>query len=228
MTDPLPTLHTRWSMLDQLHGADREQAWRWFQTTYDAFVRDCLGRHLRGERLTRATEAFWGYLFASNVLTNADRGRRFRSLLFGTLRNYVRRFQREDHYAQQPDADDDLTTREPAHEDPAVEAADMRAFAAATLDRALADVEAKAPRQASVLRQFYGIGAPARPVRDIAAELGIQENALHQLLWRARRSLRDTWIEILGHTVGTQQDLDDELRLMLAVLGHERPGLLDR
>ena len=59
-------------------------------------------------------------------------------------------------------------------------------------------------------------GAPSQ--RDIAAELGINENAVRQAFHRFRRRYQILLREEIAHTVAMPSDIEDELRHLVAVL----------
>ena len=59
-------------------------------------------------------------------------------------------------------------------------------------------------------------GAPSRA--DIAAQLGMTENAVSQAFHRFRRRYQSLLREQIAHTVATTADIDDELRHLIAVI----------
>jgi len=59
-------------------------------------------------------------------------------------------------------------------------------------------------------------GAPSRP--EIAARLGMTENAVWQALHRFRHRYQVLLREEIGHTVAIASDIEDELRYLLSVL----------
>ena len=56
------------------------------------------------------------------------------------------------------------------------------------------------------------------PSRGIAAELGINENAVRQAFHRFRRRYQILLREEIAHTVAMPSDIEDELRHLVAVL----------
>jgi hypothetical protein len=60
---------------------------------------------------------------------------------------------------------------------------------------------------------------PDRPSQaDIAAELGMTENAVKQAFHRFRQRYRSLFREAIAHTVAVPGDIEDELRHLVAVL----------
>jgi hypothetical protein len=59
-------------------------------------------------------------------------------------------------------------------------------------------------------------GAPSQA--EIAAKLGMSENALRQAFYRFRQRYQALLREEIAHTVATPADIEDELRHLIAVL----------
>lgn len=236
MHDDPTSLRTRWSMLEQLHGPEREAAWAWFLETYRDFVHDFVLRRLRGSRGQECCDSVWGELFRSKVPERADRERRFRGYLVGVLKNLIHAFERKNKVVAQAADEDDgdpeqIDTASLSH---AAEAQDLRAWAKATLGRAMEQLGKSHPKDRQLLLEFYGLGAKAAvdpdqkgAIKDIAARLGITTNAVHQAMFKARNRLREHFVEIVRQTVETHSDLEDELRTQIASLGDTVPGLLE-
>ena len=92
-SSPSDPLSTHWSRIDALYGPDPEAAWSWFVERYRPFVREVLTAVLPPTTdVSAADTEFWGYFYLSRVVDRADRQRRFRALLFGTVRNFARRW----------------------------------------------------------------------------------------------------------------------------------------
>ncbi len=218
-------------MLDGLGGTDAEESWRWFIDRYRAYVRTCLGRLIRpAARADRAVEEIWSYLFTSSMIQNADRDRRFRTYLAGTVRNFAFDWLRahrvgDGDLAAEPVAPDDEPVR--VHEEQ-----ELRLWTRQLVQLALTDLARSSPDQARALRWFYGLpdgldtaSGETRPASWIAARLGMKANAVHQLIFRARNRLRVCLEAELRDTVRDEGDLADERRLIYGVLGEESPGL---
>jgi predicted Zn-dependent protease len=60
-------------------------------------------------------------------------------------------------------------------------------------------------------------GAPSQA--DIAAQLGMTENAVRQAFHRFRRRYQLLLREEIAHTVATPSDIEDELRHLISVVG---------
>ena len=58
----------------------------------------------------------------------------------------------------------------------------------------------------------------APPRAQIAAQLGMTENALRQALFRFRQRYQILLREEIAHTVAISSDIEDELRYLIAVL----------
>lgn len=226
---PRPTLSTRWTLLDRLHGTASEEAWRWFIERYRPFVRSCLRRMVREPgRAAAAEEDIWSYLFTSEVFEKADRGRRFRSYLAGTVRHFVQSWLRGDRtpHAEQ----DDVPEPEAAVALP--EDVEARLWARHVLHLALAALADRHPDDARVLRLFYGLddsedgiefGEP-QAASAVARELGIKPNGVHQILHRGRKRLRALIEAEVTETVRDTGQLAEEIELMVQAMS-EVPGL---
>ena len=59
-------------------------------------------------------------------------------------------------------------------------------------------------------------GAPSQA--EIAAQLGMTENAVAQAFHRFRQSYQSLLREEIAHTVATPGDIEDELRYLIAVV----------
>lgn len=230
------SLHTRWSRLDHLHSTESEAAWRWFIDRYRRYIRTVLSRTLhawgRGGEIEAALGEIWGYLYSARVIDRADRGRRFRPFLSGTVRNFARDYCRQHRRPGQ-----ELGDGEPwAIVDPN-EGEEIRLFAHQVLHLALDGLERRQPAQARAVRWYYGLGGEADPlgelvaptsVADISKRLGLTPNAVHQALFRGRRALQARIEAELRETVATGSDHREELSDILAVLGSAAPGLTAR
>ncbi|MCA8975130.1 MAG: sigma-70 family RNA polymerase sigma factor [Planctomycetes bacterium] len=231
MTDRSRSLNTRWSMLDELQDRGAEDTWRWFIDRYRSYIRTCLHRLIRpGEQAEQAVDEFWSYLFASSVIANADRNRRFRTYLAGTVRHFAFAWLRA-HASDATEAAVEAASSEP---DPSrrYEEQDMLLWTRQVVQLALAELAKGSADQAQALRWFYGLpasidddGGEPRPASWIAAQLGLKTNAAHQLVFRARNRLRACIENELRETVLAREDLDDERRLVYAVIAQENPGL---
>ena len=232
MPDPNgQSLMTRWSMLERLQGDEANATWTWFIERYRPFVCACLTRVAGRSGEVEAAEAeIWSYLYTSEVFERADRSRRFRSFLAGVIRNFGRDWRRRNHHQQGDDDSEQELEAEAKLDLPEDE--EMRLFARQVLQLALSELERKHPDNAIALRCFYGIPVDADgdfveaiPASGIAKRLGIATNAVHQILHRGRKRLREHIERELRETVALGSELDEELALMLEAMGRDAPGL---
>lgn len=222
------TLTTKWTELGQLHGSQADAAWQWFIGRYRDFVSAAMRRLVWGNgRASAAAEEFWGYLFQSGAVARVRPQRSFRAYLSGVLRNYAHDWQRRNpRVAETGGNDAPAIATWPEDEESAL-------WARHLLHVSLRRVALAQPRHARALHAFYGIAArPDEPAPQpmgataLAAELGCDDNALHQLLLRARRSLRRHLEDEIRHTVTNRGELDDELQMVLAALKRTAPGVV--
>jgi hypothetical protein len=100
-----------------------------------------------------------------------------------------------------------------------------RRWALAVLEQVLtrleSEYEAAGPAAAGLfdrLKEFL-VGEQARPLQaEIAAELGMTENAVKQAFHRFRQRYRMLLREEIAHTVAQPGDVEDELRHLVSVL----------
>ncbi len=224
-------LRTRWSMLDQLDGSRAEESWHWFIQRYRGFVAGVLHRMLRDpDEARRAVDEFWGHLFTSRVFSRADRNQRFRSFLAGTVRNFAReriRARARDGTGLDPDLEAEAPAFLPEDEE-------LSIWAHTVLDLCLDELRRAYSTSATVLCLFYGLPvsrgeAPLRlPSSQIAAQLGLRHENVHQHLHRARQRLRRLVEDELRETVRRDEELEDELGLLVTAIVDASPGLIDR
>ncbi len=98
-----------------------------------------------------------------------------------------------------------------------------RRWASTLLDRVLSLLEDKyrARGNAALFDSFNQLladepGAPSQA--DIAAQLGMTENAVSQAFHRFRQSYQSLLREEIAHTVATPGDIENELRYLIAVI----------
>lgn len=231
------TLTTHWTEISQLSASDRETAWQGFIERYRGFVGAMLRRTIWPTARARdAADEFWAFLFAGDVLAGLQPPIRFRAFLGGVLRNYSRDWHRRNRPHGHAVVDEGHAADEPT----LAEREELILWGHQLLHLALQRLERTQPRWALALRRFHGIGDDAlaeAPPRigawALATELGLTTNALnalnalHQLLFRARRGLRECLMEEVRHTVSTRPDLRDELAKVFAALHTALPGILE-
>ena len=98
-----------------------------------------------------------------------------------------------------------------------------RRWASTLLDRVLSRLENqyRARGNAALFDSFNQLlgnepGAPSRA--DIAAQLGMTDNAIAQAFHRFRQSYQSLLREEIAHTVATPGDIENELRYLIAVI----------
>lgn len=220
-------------MIERLGPGGSDDAWRWFIARYTPFVRAVLVYTIGGKDAAAAIDEFWGYLCTSEMLARADRGRRFRSFLAGTVRNFARQWHRgvpiqmDDGAWEAPQA----VARPELPED-----AELRLWARLVLRNALAELARVHPVSADALRRFYGVGdgledanavlAP-QTVAAIGGHLGLSVTALHQTLRRGRQRLRARIEAEVRETLRDGTDVEEELAWLLQEIASDAPGLAD-
>ena len=219
---------THWSRIDALYGQQPESAWQWFVGRYRPFVREVLFAALpKGADVPSAEGEFWGYLFLSKVVERADRHRRFRALLFGTLRNFARRWR--DSRGLEPLPNDALDAL--MAEDTAAATA-TRLWAQNVLRNGLDELRKESPASAEALEIFYGIGkdtqeGPARQGPEVAERLGLSPQGIYMHLYRARARLRHCIEAELRDACADEEAFQDEMRLLLRITAAKAPGLME-
>ena len=122
---------------------------------------------------------------------------------------------------------EDLRTEEQSRIEPAdpltAERIYERRWASTLLDRVLSRLEDKYRTRgnAALFDSFNQLqadepGAPSQA--DIAAQLGMTENAVSQAFHRFRQSYQSLLLEEIAHTVATPGDIENELRHLIAVI----------
>jgi RNA polymerase sigma-70 factor (ECF subfamily) len=68
------------------------------------------------------------------------------------------------------------------------------------------------------LKSFLTADKREIPCPAVAAEIGMNESALRVAVHRLRKRYREMFREEIGHTLAEGEDIDTELRYLLAVL----------
>jgi RNA polymerase sigma-70 factor (ECF subfamily) len=68
------------------------------------------------------------------------------------------------------------------------------------------------------LKGFLAAGKTEVPPAALAAEMGLNEGALRVAVHRLRKRFRQVFREEIAHTVAKDEDVEDEVRHLLAVL----------
>jgi RNA polymerase sigma factor (sigma-70 family) len=223
--DPFGSISTQWTLLEALDGPEADAAWREFVGRYRPFVRGVLQRAVaRPEQVAPAETDFWGYVYLSDALRRADRGRRFRPYLSGIVQNFARSWTRR-HEATGDETASGVAARPTA----GAEEAELTAWARNVLALALAGLGEEMPPAAAALRAFYGLddaNGVGLDASAVAARLGVSLTNVYQLLSRGRRRLRALVEAELRAGCGDAAEVADELRTLLQNLRTQHPGLL--
>jgi DNA-directed RNA polymerase specialized sigma24 family protein len=219
---------TRWSMISRLRAGSHADAWPWFIDRYRPAIRAMLRRRLPHGQVDDAEQEFWGYLYSSRVFERADKSRRFRSYLGGVVVNFARTWTRAGRRSAAVPLLDDAAVVGPEQ---AMESEEVRLWAGHLLRLALDDLRAERPEQCDCLCWFYGLADAAgnvapQSVATIAARLGKNLAAVHQVLSRGRERLRARIEQEILESVADRDELVDEMAIIAAALGQTAPGLL--
>jgi DNA-directed RNA polymerase specialized sigma24 family protein len=220
---PVGHITTRWSLLDALDGPEADAAWRHFVDRYRPFVRGVLQRSLASaEAAQHAEPEFWGYVYLSEAIRRADRGRRFRPFLSGIVHRFAQSWRRKQS-AGSSQTGSDL----PAQPTPGAAEAELADWARNVLDLARTALAAEWPEAEAALRRFYGLGTdtPACEATELANALGTTVGGVYQLLSRGRRRLRALVEAELRDGCADGDELADEVRIFLQNLAGRHPGL---
>jgi RNA polymerase sigma-70 factor (ECF subfamily) len=179
------------------------------------------------------TQEFFARLLARNYLTGADRGRgKFRSYLLGALEHFLakewRRMHAEkrgggraDFSLDEPDAENRYL-REPANELTPAKIFDRR-WATILLDRAMASLaeECRVSEKADLFeaaKPLLSGDSAGVTYAEMARPLNMTEGALKVAMHRLRQRFGELVRAEIAQTVTSPDDLDEELRYLLAAL----------
>lgn len=232
-----PFLTTRWSMV-LAAGSEREDSASalaelcetyWYPLY--AFVRR---RGHSAEDARDLTQAFFTRLLEKNAVGVADPDRgRFRAFLLGALKHFLanewNRARAEKRGGGQRllsidyGAADERFDNDP-QDDATPERAFERSWALEVLERALARLEAEYSRRGkqrvfTELRETLVAGGEPPSYKQAAARLSMTEGAIKVAVHRLRQGFREALRREIAQTVGGAEDLDAELRDLVAALG---------
>jgi RNA polymerase sigma-70 factor (ECF subfamily) len=184
------------------------------------------------------TQAFFVELLAKNVLAVADPQRgKFRSFLLGAMKHFVskehRRQRAQKRGGRQTVLSLDFIAGENRYRgmEPADNLTPERLYekrwALALLDLAFVRLRdefsaAGILPQFDVLKQFLGGRAADVSYRQIGEELAMTEGAVKVAVHRMRRRYRELLRDEIAQTVSGPEELEDELRDLLAAVGPEK------
>jgi len=233
-----PFLTTRWSVvLAAGHGeapamkrALAELCETYWYPLY-AYVRR---RGHRAEDAQDLTQAFFARLLEKNAVGAADPERgRFRAYLLGALKHFLANEwdkasaqKRGGGRAPIPLDFEAADVRFASEREEALtpERAYERSWALAVLERALARLEGEylaRGREALFARLKANLVAPSgeSSYREVGAELGMTEGAVKVAVHRLRQAFREALRKEIAETVGGADELEEELRALIAALG---------
>ncbi len=183
-------------------------------------------------------QGFFAYLLQSKVYAQTDRGKgKFRSFLLACFKNYMtdiwdreRALKRGGDYElvlldDEIDAVETLYARESRHVGIRLDEEQQyeRAWAAALVARALERIQAEfseGPKALlfHALKPFLtgGVGLPSQEA--VAKKLSMPVDTLRSHLSRLRARYRELLREEIARTIGTAEDVDEELRHLCRIL----------
>ena len=180
------------------------------------------------------TQEFFARLLEKNALRQVHPAKgRFRSFLLASFKNFVtdeaRRANALKRGGGRTPLSIDLETaegryvREPSHDETPDRVFERR-WALALLERAVERLRREHDRSQrkhsfEVLRRFLPGGGAVR-YAEAAREMGIGEVAVKVAIHRFRRRFRDVLVEEIAHTVEAPEEIDAEVRHLLAALEH--------
>jgi RNA polymerase sigma-70 factor (ECF subfamily) len=179
-------------------------------------------------------QGFFTALLEKNQFAIADPQRgRFRSWLLASLQHYLSNARDRERTLKRGGGQPPLSLDVPMaerqyHQEPAHELTPERLFerhwALGLLERVLATLHAECARNGKgplfdKLKGTLAGEANEASYQQLAAELGSSPGAVKVAAHRLRRRYRELLREEIAHTVDRPEDVDDELRTLLASLG---------
>jgi RNA polymerase sigma-70 factor (ECF subfamily) len=180
------------------------------------------------------TQAFFARLLEKNFLNAAEPERgRFRSFLLIALKRFLAnewdrgRAQKRGGGRTPVSLDTELAERkfkiETSAGDISPDRLYERRWALTLLEQTMARLRAEFEHAGKIgefeqLKSFLTADKREIPYATVAAELGMNESALRVAVHRLRKRYRELFREEIGHTLAEGEDIDTELRYLLAVL----------
>ena len=190
-------------------------------------------RGLDADQAADATQGFFARLLEQRIVSGVDRRRgKFRSYLLGAFKHHLshewaraRAQKRGGGRKLVPIDPLDAETRyglEPVHELTAERLFD-RQWALTVLELTLAELGRQCARdgkeqQFQLLKPFLSGGTGAA-YREAGAELGVGEGAVRVLVHRLRRRYRQLLRDHIRQTVGSPDEIEDEIQQLFAAIG---------
>jgi RNA polymerase sigma-70 factor (ECF subfamily) len=188
----------------------------------------------RAEDAQDLTQAFFARLLEKNAVGAADPSRgRFRAFLLAALKNFLAGEWNREHAEKRGGGRplvsidfreaDARFVREPEDEI-TPEVAFERSWALAVLGRALARLQEEyaARGRSRVFERLEATLVAGRSevsYRELASDLSMTEGAVKVAVHRLRRGFREALRREVSETVGSADELEDELRGLIAALG---------
>jgi RNA polymerase sigma factor (sigma-70 family) len=228
---------TRWSVVLAAGQRDSPQ-WResmsaLFLTYWKPLYAFCRRRGVSPDRAQDLLQAFFVHLIERQTLQHADQSRgRFRAFLLTCFRNFVSDESERDRSAKRgggrPAARLDFDAAESfvataSAETLTPERAFERRWALTVIEQAMATLRAEQlaagnAERFQILEPLLAEQGNRGAGADVAARLGLTDNALRVTLHRLRRRYRAILREQVSQTVADPADVEDELRELLTAL----------
>jgi RNA polymerase sigma-70 factor (ECF subfamily) len=230
---------TRWTLVlaagegaDQRHADALEELCQAYWQPIYAYIRHCGQPRSEAEDLT---QGFFARLIEHSDLSAADPSRgRFRAFLMACLRNFMANQHDREIAAKRGGRvhitrlefgnADQRYQREPAH-DLTPDKLFERRWAMTVLDRVMTQLReyysdaGKLPLFEALKPLLTKDDGEKNSCADIAAHLGTTSNAVKTAAYRLRTLYRQTLRAQIAETVATEEEIDQEIRHLLAVLG---------
>ncbi len=221
---------TRWSLVARARGTTPE-ARAALSDLCEAYWRPVFKTlrrwHGTDDEARESAQAFFAHVLAGGRLAGADPARgRFRSYLLGALRNFESDVRERSHRLKRGGGVPTASLSEDGIDEPATPGLDPgrfdREWALTVLERALATVENDL-RSADKSGHFERlkpalVGDDLPSPADLARELGLTEGALKVAVHRLRRRFREAVRAEISQTLADGDDVQEELRYLIAVL----------
>jgi len=225
---------TPWTQVRQAGGADTrahhslEALCRLYWVPLYAFARR---QNLAAAEAEDVTQSFFLHLLEDASIQKADQEKgRLRSFLLGALKHFISNWHRAETTIKRGgrllrvEFDTAEVEAVCAKREDGLSPDEFyeRRWAAALLDHALKDLEIEHARagkaaQFAVLSEYLLVHGKDAQHAEAAAKLGITEGAARVAVHRLRKRFRECLREHVAATVGSEAEVDDELRHLLSL-----------
>lgn len=224
---------TKWTVIRKAaEGGSSEEvskAWEVLVERYREPVLHAVRYHLHGHPEAESIAAdFFSYLYSQNILAKAhEGGGLFRAYMQAVIRRYVKNAWRQ---IESRGVSIDETPGEAVEIDAEaseLERTEETLWAEGVLDQAAEQLRVENPRHAEILFKSCGL-PPFREIgrRELAEEYGITDTNLKQIVFRAKRQLRDLIVAEVALTADGDEVLG-EVGLIRDRLIAARPALFE-